>query len=332
MLPGTVKIEISWCGICGTDIGEFVHGPHGIPVEQPHPLTHDVMPVVIGHELAGEVVELGDGVAGVGLGDRVVVEPLIRCGECAQCVAGRYNLCEVLAVHGLSGGGGGFAEYTVVPDYTIHCLPDSMSYQTATLVEPLAVAVRAVSRAGVAPTNRVLVFGGGPIGLMVIAALKGVGVSEVVVIEPAPARRELALALGADSVHDVNWSEHNRERPGVDPFDVVFDAAGIPAALDAAVSLTRRGGTLLCISRYKTPAQLDPNRLRAEITLASTQAYCGEFPEVIEALASGQYDVEAAVTKQIELDDIVRDGFEALLQRPVTDGKIIVRCERREAR
>ena len=112
---GAVKIKVDWCGICGTDLHEYLEGPIFTPAEVPHPLTGERNPVQLGHEFAGHVTEVGRGVTGFAEGDAVTVEPTLFCGECAECRAGLTNLCPSLGFHGLSGGGGGFAEYTAVP-------------------------------------------------------------------------------------------------------------------------------------------------------------------------------------------------------------------------
>ena len=122
--PGGVKIEVSWCGICGSDLHEYMAGPiFAPPSGSPHPLTGEEMPVVLGHEFGGRAVEVGEGVSRVEVGDRVAVEPIFYCWECPECRRGMYNLCRKLGFYDLSGGGGGFSEFAVVPEYMAHKLP-----------------------------------------------------------------------------------------------------------------------------------------------------------------------------------------------------------------
>ena len=190
--PGTVKVEVEWCGICGTDLHEFLEGPIFAPTtEAPHPLTGESIPVTLGHEFAGVVVETGDGVDDVRPGDRVVVEPYIVCGRCDACQQGKYNVCATLGFVGLSGGGGGFSKYVVAERRWIHPLGE-LGTDVGALVEPLAVAYHAVRLSGAQPSHSALVFGAGPIGLVTTASLKAVGVEEVVVVEPAGVRKEKA--------------------------------------------------------------------------------------------------------------------------------------------
>lgn len=129
-------------------------------------------PVILGHEFSGEVIEIGEGVTSHKVGDRVVVEPIYSCGKCEACKHGHYNVCEQLVFHGLGGEGGGFSEYTVVPEDMVHHIPDEMTYEQGALIEPAAVAVHAVRQSKLKEGEAVAVFGCGPIGLLVIKQLK----------------------------------------------------------------------------------------------------------------------------------------------------------------
>jgi (R,R)-butanediol dehydrogenase/meso-butanediol dehydrogenase/diacetyl reductase len=120
VVPGSVKIKVKWCGICGSDLHEFLGGPIFIPVGTPHPLSGNTAPVILGHEFSGEIVETGLGVTNLAVGDRVIVEPIVACGKCAACQENKYNICASLGFHGLCGSGGGLAEYTVFPAKFVH--------------------------------------------------------------------------------------------------------------------------------------------------------------------------------------------------------------------
>jgi (R,R)-butanediol dehydrogenase / meso-butanediol dehydrogenase / diacetyl reductase len=141
------------------DLHEYCDGPIFVPTE-PHPLTHDQMPVVLGHEFAGTVVEVGAGVTELSAGDRIACEPVYRCGECAPCLAGRYNICTSVGFHGLSTDGG-MAEYTVIDQIMAHKLPDGVSTELGALVEPMSVAYHATMLSDAAPDGTSLVFGAG---------------------------------------------------------------------------------------------------------------------------------------------------------------------------
>ena len=196
---GTVKIKVDWCGICGTDLHEYLEGPIFTPVAgSPHPLTGEVAPVQLGHEFAGHITEVGSGVTGFSEGDAVAVEPTLFCGRCAECRAGLTNLCPSLGFHGLSGGGGGYAEFTVVPASMARPL-GSVPTDLGALVEPLAVGLHAVRNSGVRIGESAVVFGAGPIGLATITMLRAAGVTKVISVEvaKAPERCGGRLALGA---------------------------------------------------------------------------------------------------------------------------------------
>ena len=168
---GHVKIKVAYNGICGTDIHEYYNGPILTPV-WPHLLTGKTLPVVLGHEFSGTVVEVGADVTGVSEGDRVAVEAVINCGNCFPCQRGSYNLCDISAWLGLSSDdGGGLGEFAVVAGDRVHVLPDHVSLEHGALVEPLSVAMHAVNRVRPLPDQRVVVHGAGPVGLGVTLAL-----------------------------------------------------------------------------------------------------------------------------------------------------------------
>jgi len=187
---GKVKIKVEWCGICGSDLHEYTAGPIFIPGHEPHPITGEQAPVVMGHEFSGQVVEIGEGVTNVKVGDRVVVEPIYACGECTACKQGKYNLCSTMGFLGLAGGGGGFSEYVAAEDYMVHKIPDTVSYEQGALVEPSAVALHAIRQSSLKVGDKAAVFGAGPIGLLVIEALKASGASEIYAVELSEERKK----------------------------------------------------------------------------------------------------------------------------------------------
>ena len=199
--PGTIKVEVEWCGICGTDLHEYLEGPIFAPAaDAPHPLTGETVPITLGHEFAGLVHEVGDGIDDVHVGDRVVVEPYIICGHCDACAQGKYNVCESLGFVGLSGFGGGFSQLVVAERRWIHPLGD-LGTDLGALVEPLAVAHHAVRLSGAQPNHSALVFGAGPIGLVTTAALRAAGVEQIIVVEPAAVRKQKAPIAGGARTH-----------------------------------------------------------------------------------------------------------------------------------
>lgn len=327
--PNSVQIEPRLCGICGSDLHEYEDGPIVIPTEDEHPLTGERAPVVLGHEYSGVVTDTGPEVEGWTSGDRVVVEPLLYCGECPPCRQGLYNLCKITGYHGLHGSGGGFSERTAVPEYMVHPIPDNVSDREAALVEPLSVAYQAVRRANLTLGDDVIVFGAGPIGQFILQVLRMTGTSTVVSVELLEGRRELAEALGADIV--LNPDQENVVqvvRQETDEFgvDVAFDAAGSPESLRTAMRATRKRGTLVNVAQWKDPVNFDFNELlTTEQTLTASLGYQHVFPEVLDLLARDEIESEPVISDVIDLNDIVGEGFERMIENRDDVLKILVR-------
>ncbi len=327
--PGTVKVEVEWCGICGTDLHEYLDGPiFAPPPGEPHPLTGETAPITLGHEFAGVVAEVGEGVNDVRPGDRVVVEPYIVCGRCDACEQGRYNVCRTLGFVGLSGYGGGFSQYVVAERRWIHPLGD-LGTDVGALVEPLAVAYHAVRLSGAAPGHTAVVFGAGPIGLVTTAALRAAGVEQVIAVEPAAARKEKANVAGADQVIDPTGTdvvEAVLELTKGRGADVTFECAGVDAVLASAIGATRAGGTCVNVAIWGHEARVSMNDLVfKEVNLLGSLAYANDHPATIEMIASGKVDPYQFITGRIDLDDIVTLGFDELINRKEENVKILVR-------
>ena len=259
-----VKIKVKWCGICGSDLHEYLGGPIFIPVGQPHPLSGTTVPVVLGHEFSGDVVEVGENVANFKAGDRVIVEPIVACGKCPACLEGKYNLCSSLGFHGLCGSGGGFAEYTVFPEKFIHKIPDEMSYEQAALVEPMTVALHSVRVGNFKTGDTALVLGSGPIGLATIECLKAAGAKLVIVLQRKSIRQEYAKRAGADVVLDpneVNIVEEVKKLTNGVGVDVAFETTGAQIGIDTGIDSIKFEGTLVITSIWESDAILDPNEV-----------------------------------------------------------------------
>jgi len=311
-----VKIKVSYCGICGSDLHEYLAGPIFIPVDKPHPISRDKAPIVMGHEYAGEVVAIGAAVTDIHIGDRVCVEPIYSCGKCPSCQKGHYNVCEQLGFVGLSGGYGGFAEYSVVPAKMVHKIPDHMTWEQAALVEPAAVAVHAVRQSELRIGDSVAVFGTGPIGLLVIQAAKAAGASKVIAVEVSPERREIAKQVGAHMVinpSEVDAVEAIKNATDGIGVDVAFEVAGIEPTIQAAIQAARAEGNVVNISIWEKTANIPLNNfILTERRMTSIIAYRNIFPQVIQLIANNQIQASELVTKHIRLEDIVSEGFDAL--------------------
>src|SRR5438067_1541961 len=190
--PSDVVVRVATCGICGTDLHEYVAGPIVTPVE-PHPLTGAKNPQILGHEFAGEVVATGADVTSVREGDRVAIMPLAYCGMCTYCRRGLQHLCSTMGCVGLSHAWGGMAQFATVADYQVVRLPDAVTFQQGALIEPTAVAAYGVERGGVAPGDRVLVTGAGALPVERV-------VTSTVPLGDAPDAFERLASGGADEI------------------------------------------------------------------------------------------------------------------------------------
>ncbi|MER8158384.1 2,3-butanediol dehydrogenase [Streptomyces sp. NPDC094472] len=327
--PGTVKIKVDWCGICGTDLHEYVDGPIFCPTpEEPHPMTGETAPVVLGHEFAGTVAELGADIDDLSMGERVTVEPRLVCRSCPPCLAGHHNSCDRAATIGLAGGGGGLAEYIVVDRELVFSLGE-VTTEAGALIEPLAVAHHAVGRAEIAPGASAAVFGAGPIGLLIVTVLKATGAGHISVVEPSAGRRRRALDAGADAVIDPlveKADERIRELTGGAGAEVAFECAGVDSVLAGCVAAVKARGTVVNVAIRSHPATLDmiPLVLK-EVRLVGTICYAGDHQPVIDLLNAGKLSVDRFITRRIDLDDLVEGGFQALLDGTGDDIKILVR-------
>jgi L-iditol 2-dehydrogenase len=289
-----VVVRVEACGICGTDRNIFTGT---------YPMT---FPVTLGHEYAGTVVEVGSDVRGLRVGDRVAVDPNVVCGTCASCRRGRVNLCTGLTPLGIVRPGG-FAELSAVPERNAHLIPDTMTAEAGAMVEPLACAIQGIRLAEVQLGDVGVVLGGGPMGAMLAQLLRLRGAGCVIVSEPNPVRRALALRLGADV--GVDPGEGLRDavmsRTSGEGADVVFEVAGLSSAASAAVTLTRRGGTLVwfgvCPRGESIP--VEPFHVyEAELTIRGSFLNPFTHATAVSLVASGRVDVDALVTDRLPLD------------------------------
>ncbi|BBI30891.1 2,3-butanediol dehydrogenase [Cohnella abietis] len=313
---GQVKIKVEACGICGSDLHEYAAGPIFIPEGAPHPLTKEQAPIVMGHEFSGQIVEVGEGVTRFQINDRVVVEPIFSCGTCAACKQGKYNLCDKMGFLGLAGGGGGFSEYVAADEHMVHKIPDSLSYEQGALVEPSAVVLYAVRSSQFKVGDRAVVFGTGPIGLLLIEALKASGASEIYAVELSAERRNKAAELGAVVLNPAETdvvAEIQRLTDG--GADVCYEVTGVPAVLNQAIEATKISGQIMIVSIFERQATIHPNQLvLKERNIAGIIGYRNVFPAVIKLMQQGYFPAEKLVTKRIGLGDIVEEGFEALIK------------------
>ncbi|TMQ93679.1 2,3-butanediol dehydrogenase [Actinomadura soli] len=313
---GEVAVSVAYCGICGSDLHEYADGPHAIPIGEPHPESGRAAPLTLGHEFSGTVAEVGPGVAGFRPGDRVAVEPHYRCGRCARCLAGEYNLCRHFGFAGLMGDGG-LAERAVLPSYMLHRLPDGVSLRQAAVFEPAAVALHGVRRSGLRDGETVAVVGLGPIGLLVVQLAVRYGAGEVIACDPSPSRRALAYQLGASAAVDAGELP-----PGT--ADLAFEAVGAERTLRDCLDATRRGGRVVLLGLGGMLAVDGFALVNNEQSIIGSVGYRDCHPELIRLAAEEGMDFTSIVTSVVPLDDVVRGGFETLMNT-MEEIKVLVR-------
>lgn len=311
--PGEVRIRVAYCGICGSDLHEYVDGSHAIPVDCPHPISGQRAPLTLGHEFCGTVVESAD--RGLAVGARVAIEPEYRCGTCDYCRQGQYNRCIAMGFIGLMGDGA-LAETVVVPSYTVHPLPDEVRFDQAAVLEPAAVALHAVRTSGLRAGDACAVFGMGPVGLLTVAMLRQCGAGQIIAVDVHAHRLALAGAMGASRVVDTT-----REDSASAVFAatsgrgaaIAFEVAGLQATLDGAIACVRKGGEAVLVG-LMGKAQVDIfDIVNRELRLTASVGYRDVFPTLIAWTARGLIDPSTIVTKKISLAQAVPQGFDALL-------------------
>jgi len=285
-----VVIAIKACSICGGDLHIY---------KGKHPSAP--LPMSLGHELAGEVVEVGGKVKSVHIGDRVTVEPVIACGECLPCRSGLYGYCDNLSYH-YRKGQGAIADYFVVDERYVYRLPEHLSYEAGSLIEPLAVAVHAAKRAKIGLGDEVLIIGAGPIGILTAAVCKAAGAREIVVADIADVRLETAAAMGA--TRTVNSQREPvldviRRMTGGHGIGKSFECVGREETFIQAMTCLCKGGLATMLGIFEQPTIQIPAHVfvSQEITVQGSQGYCWDFPTAI------------GLTHTIDLDKIVSHVF-----------------------
>jgi L-iditol 2-dehydrogenase len=301
--PGEVLVQVHACGICGSDL----HGMDGRSGRR-------IPPIIMGHEAAGEIIGLGEGVSSWSVGQRVTFDSTEYCGECPKCKAGYINLCTQRKVLGVSCADfrrhGCFAEKVVLPTRILYPIPDSLGYEKAAFAEPVAIALHAVNLAeGVEigeafqtpPTaapqrGSAVVVGAGLIGLLVIQALRARGWQRVVAVDLDHGRLALAERLGAEASYHANTEGLAmilRAHFGGDGADASFEVVGAGAPLDLAIRSVRRGGQVVLVGNLQpnTPFPLQEVVTR-QLTLKGSCSCAGEYPEAIRRIQDGSIQVE----------------------------------------
>lgn len=288
-----VVVRVARCGICGTDV---------------HIHRNEYMsdfPLIPGHEFAGEVVELGRDVRDLALGTRVAVDPNLYCGRCDWCRNEQANHCSNWQGVGVTRNGG-FAEYVNAPARACYTLPEGMSDLEAAFIEPLSCVVHALKRIRIWPGDSAVVFGAGPMGLLLLQALRHHGAARVVMVDKQPARLALAAQLGGQVVEAGAASREALRELAPSGFGLVVDATGVPAVVEGAFAHLRPRGTYLQFGvtpRTATVAISPYDIFKNDWTITGTFALCYTFLPAIELLRHGVVDVRPLVSDEAPLED-----------------------------
>ena len=302
--PKSVIMKVSACGICGSDIHSYQRGPRrpgGIP----------------GHEFSGEVIEVGTGITGVKIGDRVVAMSGKSCGECYWCKKGEITRCSKLVMVGL-GIPGAFAEYVLVPNFSLGLyaskLPANLTHEEGSTAEPVAVGLHAVDQVQPQKDDTVVVIGAGFIGLAIVQICKSRGVKQIIVSGHRPKRLELAKESGGDIVIDGAKEDVIplvKEKTGNVGADIVFDVAGNETTFRQSVQTVRKGGKISVVGLYGQPFPLSPSGFGGDVSVIN----CGlrwDLPGAIKLMESGKVRTKPLISHEFPLSQ-VKPAFDTAL-------------------
>jgi L-iditol 2-dehydrogenase len=295
-----VLVRIRSVGVCGSDVHFFERGIIG-----KYPLA---APTIMGHEAAGEVVEVLDEACGLRPGDRVAIEPGYTCRRCEFCRSGRYNMCREVVFLAAPPIHGAFAEYLAWPSDFLFRLPDALSFDDGAMIEPLSVGLWASQRGGVGVGDTVAILGAGPIGLLTMQCALAAGATRAVVSDLEAGRLELAERLGASEILDASEVDAEAmimELTGGRGVDVAFECAGAIPALQMALRVARNGGTVQIVGM---PAEQHPQiplyeMINRELDLRGLFRYANCYPPAISLVAAGRVDVASLVTHHFALEE-----------------------------
>ena len=320
MGPNEVLIRVRSCGICGSD----VHGIDGSTGRR-------IPPVVMGHEAAGVIAEVGSAVTGWQEGDRVTFDSTVSCGDCGFCKTGDVNLCDNRQVMGVSCGDyrrhGAFAEYVAVPARILYKLPDELSFDHAALIEAVSIAVHAVAITPVTPGDTAVVVGCGMIGQLTIQAAKVAGFGKVIGVDVDDAKLAHARNVGADFTFNSKSCDAPAEIRALTNgrgADAVLEAVGATAPIQTAIASVRKGGTVTLIGNFSPMIELPLQQVvTRQIRLQGSCASAGEYPRCIELMASGQIRVDNLISAFTPLEDAA-SWFDRLYRKEPNLMKVIV--------
>lgn len=298
--PDDLLIQVKACAICGSDVKGY-SGKTG----------RRLPPIIMGHEAAGIVTEMGENVTGFEIGDRVCFDSTVYCQKCHFCLSGQLNLCENRRVLGVSPGEyrqhGAMAEYMTVPYWIAVKMPDTLSFSQASLIETVSIGVHGANRTPISINDTVVIVGAGPVGLFALQAIRLKGAGKVIVTDLVASRLELAKALGADLALDVSAPDF-QERLAAEtaPFgaDAAIEAVGIESAAATALSSIRKGGALTMIGNVSPTINIDLQSIvTREISVYGSCASNGEYRDCVDLVAAGKIQVDPFISEYASIAD-----------------------------
>jgi len=300
MGPTDVLVQVKACGICGSD----VHGIDGSSGRR-------IPPLIMGHEAAGVIADVGAEVTGWRKGDRVTFDSTVYCGECRFCRQGQINLCDNRCVLGVACGefrhNGALAEYVVVPARILYRIPEAVSFEQAAMVEPTSVAVHAVGRARIRLNDSAVVIGAGVIGLLAVQVLRAAGCGRIVAVDLAPERLELARRLGADdALHpgECDVAKILRKQTDGIGMDRAIEAVGIGETVGLAVRCVRKGGAVMLVGNLSPKVDLPLQAVvTKELSLYGSAASNGEYATCLDLMQRGALRVDPLVSAVAPLSE-----------------------------
>lgn len=286
-----VLVKVAAVTVCASDVHYYKHGRIGDYIVQ--------KPIVLGHEVAGIIVAVGEKVPTSRIGERVSIEPQRPCRICDQCTAGRYNLCPHMIFYATPPVDGAFQNYVTIQSPFAYKLPDNISFEEGALMEPLSVGIWACEKGKIGPTSRILIAGAGPIGILTAFAAKGFGASEIIVSDPQPERREQILKLGA-ATKVIDPAKEKFDQLNVDAF---IECSGAVPAIQSGIKAVRPAGSVILVGmgadEVPLPLPLIQDR---ELIVTGVFRYARTWPTAIDFIASGKIDLSKIITSRLDLE------------------------------
>jgi len=309
-----VLVRIKAGGICGSDM-HIYHGTSPVAT----------YPRIIGHEIAGEVLEVGEGITDFNIGDHVVIDPVTSCGNCYQCRIGRKNVCSKLKVRGVHIDGG-YQEFLVLPKESIYKIPSSLSWEEAIMIEPFTIAEQVCWRAEITKDDIVFVMGAGPVGLSILKMVKLYG-AKCFISDVFDYKLEIAKLYGADAIINAKESDVKEKiykLTDANGATVVVDAVCSQRSLEQALSYVCSAGRVIPLGFGKEPSGINQLSITArEIDVRGSRLHNDKFPKVIDHFISGSLKTKDMITHRFPFTE-VHDAF-ALIEDPeVNNGKVVL--------